>query len=155
VLSGSTGNNVIRGGAGNDSITGAGGTDNYLFGRGDGQDTVVNGIASNTGPTGELDFDTGVAKDQVWLLQSGNDLVVEIMGSSDRVTISGWYTSNKNQVQAIKTTDGAWVLDSGVASLVSAMGTYSSSHPGFDPTTVSQAPADTTLQNAITAAWHN
>jgi hypothetical protein len=56
-------------------------------------------------------------------------------------------------VQSFDTADGM-KLDSQIAQLVSAMATYSANNSGFDPTQASQAPNDPTLQNAITAAWH-
>jgi hypothetical protein len=34
------------------------------------------------------------------------------------------------------------------------MASYSSAHAGFDPTTVTQAPNDATLQNTIATSWH-
>jgi hypothetical protein len=37
---------------------------------------------------------------------------------------------------------------------VQAMATYSASSRGFNPASVTQAPGDTTLPNAIAAAWH-
>jgi hypothetical protein len=45
-------------------------------------------------------------------------------------------------------------IDAGVSQLVQAMATYSSAHAGFDPTTATQAPADTGLLPAIAANWH-
>lgn len=76
-----------------------------------------------------------------------------LMGSQDRVTISGWYANSYSQLSAIKAADGQQV-DSGLSQLVQAMATYSAQNPGFDPTAASQAPNDTTLQNAIAAAWN-
>jgi hypothetical protein len=35
------------------------------------------------------------------------------------------------------------------------MASFSASNPGFDPTAVSQAPNDPTLQAALAAAWHS
>jgi hypothetical protein len=47
------------------------------------------------------------------------------------------------------------VLDhSAVAQLVQAMATYSAGNPGFDPTSVAQAPNDAGLQTTIAASWH-
>lgn len=66
---------------------------------------------------------------------------------------SGWYSSNTSQLQDIKVA-GGWEVDSGVAQLVQAMATYSANNLAFNPASVSQAPSDTTLQNAIAAAWH-
>jgi hypothetical protein len=45
-------------------------------------------------------------------------------------------------------------IDAGLSQLIQAMASYSSTHAGFDPTAVAQAPTDSGLQNAITANWH-
>jgi Ca2+-binding RTX toxin-like protein len=152
-IQGNAGNDILMGGGGNDTLTGGSGTDAYVFGRGDGQDTIVNGVAGNAGPSGELDFTTDISKSQIWLKQVGNDLIVSVMGTQDQVKISGWYSSSTSQVQDIKVA-GGWELDSGVTQLVQAMATYSAGHPSFNPASVTQAPSDAALQNAIAAAWH-
>jgi hypothetical protein len=76
------------------------------------------------------------------------------MGSQDQVTVAGWFSSNTSQLQQITTADGL-KLDTQVAQLVNAMATYSTAHPGFDPTAVSAAPNDSTLQAAIAVDWHH
>ncbi len=152
-LQGNAGDDVLNGGAGNDTLTGGAGYDTYVFSRGDGQDTIVNGAAGNPGASGELVFSPDIAKNQLWFKQVGNDLVVTVMGSTDKATISGWYSSSTATLQDIKVT-GGWELDSGLTQLVQAMATYSTNNPAFNPTSASQAPANSTLQNAIAAAWH-
>ena len=92
---------------------------------------------------------------KLWLLRSGNDLVADIMGTHDQATIANWFgTSADAQLAHIVTSDGS-VLDAQISQLVQAMATYSSSHSGFDPTIVTQAPSDANLQGAIAAAWHH
>ncbi|MEW6454450.1 MAG: calcium-binding protein, partial [Pseudomonadota bacterium] len=152
-LQGNAGNDVLDGGAGNDTLIGGAGDDKYLFGAGGGQDQIVNGVSGNSGPSGELQLGYGIATNQVWFRQSGNDLVAMLMGSQDKVTIAGWYSNNYSQLNDIKTSDGRQ-LDAGLSQLVQAMATYSGQNQGFDPTAVSQAPNDSTLQNALAAAWH-
>jgi beta-glucanase (GH16 family) len=153
VITGNTGNDVLDGGGGDDLLVGAGGNDVYKFAIGGGQDTIVN--SSGTGAaSGELDFGAGIAKDQLWLVRSANDLQIDRMGSSDHVTLAGWYSNTPAQLQAIKTASGA-VLDTQIGQLVQAMASFQSANPGFDPTQVAQAPDDPTLQNAIAAAWHS
>ena len=71
-LAGNNGNDTLDGGAGNDQLRGGSGADRYLFGRGGGQDTIINGVAGNAGPTGEL------------LLAS--DISIHQCGSAKRVT---------------------------------------------------------------------
>ena len=75
------------------------------------------------------------------------------MGSHDQVTVGGWFSGAGSQLAGIKTADGM-TLDTGVSQLVQAMAAYSSAHAGFDPTAVTQAPADTSLQNTLAASWH-
>lgn len=152
-LRGNAGNDTLTGGAGDDTLIGGAGNDTYVFGRGDGQDIVVNGTAGNAGPSGVLAFGSNVDKNQLWFKQVGNDLVVSVLGTTDQVTILDWYSSNISQLQDIKTADN-WEVDSGLAQLVQAMATYSASNPGFNPTSASQAPSDSTLQGAIAVAWH-
>jgi hypothetical protein len=57
------------------------------------------------------------------------------------------------QTQSFATADGL-KLDSQVAQLVSAMASFSSANPGFDPTTATQVPNDPALQGVVAAAWH-
>jgi Ca2+-binding RTX toxin-like protein len=153
VLNGNAGNDVLDGGAGNDTMNGGAGNDRYLFGIGGGQDQITNGVSGNGAASGELQFGSGIGTNQIWFQQSGNDLVAMLMGSQDRVTIAGWYSNSYSQLNDIKISDGQQI-DTGLAQLVQAMATYSAQNSGFDPTSSSQAPSDSTLQSAIAAAWH-
>jgi hemolysin type calcium-binding protein/hemolysin type calcium binding protein len=149
------GNNVFEGGAGNDTLNGGGGYDTYKFGTDFGQ-TVINNLASDgSAPKGEIDFGAGVAHDQLWLQRSGNDLQIDLLGTNQDLTVSGWYAGNaRAQVQSIDAGDDL-KLDSQLQQLVAAMATFSANNAGFDPTQVAQMPTDQTLQTAITAAWHS
>jgi hypothetical protein len=89
--------------------------------------------------TGELDFAAAVAANQLWFKQSGNDLVAEIMGTHDQVTVVNWFGAAASQLQEITTADGS-KLDRQLSQLVQAMATYGAANPGFDPTAAIQAP---------------
>jgi Ca2+-binding RTX toxin-like protein len=153
-LNGNLGDDVLAGGTGNDLLVGGGGYDRYVFDRGDGQDSISNGVSTNAGATGELDFGTAVTSSQLWFERSGDDLLASVIGTQDRVAISGWYESNTKQLEVIRAGDGRQI-DSSLEQLVQAMAVYSSSNPGFNPAANSQLPADATLQNVIAAAWHS
>jgi hypothetical protein len=155
-LVGSAFNDTLTGNAGNNTLTGGAGTDAYGFGRGGGQDVVVNGAGGNAGASGELDLAAGIATDQVWLVHTGNDLQVGVLGTTDRITVQGWYASPQAQLQKVVLADGS-TLDTQVNSLVSAMATFQSNNSGFDPTAAanSHAPSDPTLQTALAVAWHH
>jgi Ca2+-binding RTX toxin-like protein len=149
------GNNVFEGGAGNDTLNGGGGYDTYKFTSGFGQ-SVINNLASDgSSPKGEIDFGAGVAHDQLWLQRSGNDLQIDLLGTNQDLTVSGWYAGNaRAQVQSVDAGDGLKV-DSQLQQLVSAMATYAAANLGFNPTQATQMPADQSLQTVIAAAWHS
>jgi hypothetical protein len=76
------------------------------------------------------------------------------MGTTDHLTVGGWCAGNaRAQVQSFDTADGLR-LDSHVAQVVSAMASFSSANPRFDPTTATQVPSDPALQTVVAAAWH-
>ena len=137
-------------------LNGGGGYDTYKLGASFGQ-TVIKNLASDgiASARGEIDFGTGLSSNQLWFMHSGNDLQVDVLGTSEQVTVTGWFGGNaRAQVQSFNTADGA-KLDGQVAQLVSAMATYASANPGFNPTTATQMPTDSTLQGAVAAAWHH
>ncbi len=94
VLFGSDGNDILDGGAGNDFLNGGAGNDTYLFDIGGGQDTINN----NDVTAGKLDvvqFGAGVMSTDITVTRggwSGNDLVLSINGTTDKLTISDYFT---------------------------------------------------------------
>jgi hypothetical protein len=151
VVSGS--NDTLIAGSGTDTLSATGSSDFYQFGQSSGQAIIVNGASSNTSASNQLNFGTGISDQQLWFARSGNDLQIDLMGTSSEATVAGWFASTGNQLSEI--TAGGLKLDSSVAQLVQAMATYSSNNPGFNPSAASQAPNDTALQNSIAAAWHS
>jgi Ca2+-binding RTX toxin-like protein len=154
-LTGNTLGNTLTGGGANQTLVGGGGSDTYRVGAGMGHTTVNNTAADGiTTANGEVAFEAGVANTQLWLERVGNDLQIDILGSSDHLTVSGWYGGNdRAQVQRITTADGK-ALDSQIDQLVSAMAAFTTGNPGFNPVTASQMPSDPTLQVTIASAWH-
>ncbi len=103
-LYGYDGNDTLTGGSGNDTLWGDAGDDVYLFNRGDGQDLIV-----ETGGFDVLRFGTGIAPADISVTRSGNNLIVGLIGSTDRITIQDWYARAARQVERIEFADGtAW-----------------------------------------------
>ena len=140
-VTGTGGNDALQGGGANDTLIGSGGSDTYFYNQGSGPQTIVNGLAGNTGPTGELAFGPGIANTQLWFQQVGNNLVAEIMGTQNSVTVQGWYAANTSQLQEIETSSGL-MIDNALQNLVQAMATFQTNNPGFNPT----APANTEVR---------
>jgi hypothetical protein len=155
VLTGGAGADTLVVGTGNDTLNGGNGYTAYSFGAAFGQDTINNAFAGNTTAKGEIDFTAGSVTDEnLWFQQSGNNLVIDLLGTTDQITVAGWFGSNAGaDVQTINA--GGLKLDSQVAQLVSAMASYASANTGFNPQTATAMPTNTTLQNAIAASWHH
>lgn len=116
-LVGNAGDDLIDGGAGNDLLIGstgwnwiyengsyraerrttssvsANGNDTYLFGRGDGQDTVIDGD-STSGNIDTLRFKEGVAVADLRFTRNGSDLVIGILNSDDQVTLKQYFDAS-------------------------------------------------------------
>jgi Ca2+-binding RTX toxin-like protein len=148
------GSNTLKAGSGNDTLYGGNGYDTYQFGSSFGNDTINNVYSgSRTTASGEVDFLSGTTDENLWFQQSGNNLVVDLLDTSDKVTISNFFGGNAGaQVESFNA--NGLTLDSQLSSLVSAMATYATNNPGFNPVTATSMPTDTTLQSAIAASWH-
>ena len=148
-LYGQAGNDTLDGGAGNDLLDGGMGNDTYLMGRGLGADSVQNYDAT-TANTDVLQFLDGISADQLWFSHVGNNLEVSIIGTSDKATVTNWYSGSQYHVEQFKTSDGKMLLDSQVQNLVSAMAAFSP--PAAGQTTLSASYA-ATLNPVIVANW--
>ncbi|WP_309269906.1 calcium-binding protein [Azonexus sp.] len=83
---GGYGNNTLDGGPGNDVFYDLGGYDTYLFGIGDGQDTI-------TDRDGRIQFKTGIDQNDIDFTYDGTDLIATIAASGDAIRIKDWLGS--------------------------------------------------------------
>ncbi len=148
-LYGEAGDDVLDGGAGDDLLSGGTGNDTYRFGLGSGQDTITS-YDTAAGKQDVLLFGEGVSAEQLWLRKVGNNLEVSIIGSTDKVTVSSWYSNSNYRVEQIQTADGKVLLDSQVDALVSAMAAFTPPAAGQ-----SSLPAEyqSALAPVIAASW--
>ncbi|WP_199102593.1 calcium-binding protein [Aquitalea sp. ASV11] len=123
---GNRGDNVLTGGKGNDTLIGQAGNDRYVFNRGDGQDLIIDQDAT-VGNTDTLQLN-GINQTDLWFAKQGMDLQIQVLGSTDRLTIKDWYTPGSsgtdNQIERIQTADGRTLYNSDVAQFVQAMSAF-------------------------------
>jgi hypothetical protein len=146
------GDDVIRGGTGNDYLTGQYGNDQYLFAPGDGSDL----IEEFTG-TDRLTFEGGIDPAELWFSQEETNLVISRLGTTDSVTIAGWFTPTYGevlfQVEDIEAADGTSVLRAGdVNSLISQIAAFSA-QVGSDPSAVQPSDLPPEYQVAVNSIW--
>lgn len=113
-LVGGAGNDTVDGGTGNDLLIGstalnwindngtwrierglgeqtsANGNDTYLFGRGDGQDTIIDSDWT-AGNNDTLRFKEGITPSDISVFRADNDLLLSIRGSTDSVTLRDYF----------------------------------------------------------------
>jgi hypothetical protein len=153
------GSNTFELGAGSESFTGGNtnnggnGNNTYLASANTGQASISTDEAAGT--TNELDFTGGITDENLWFINSGNNLKIDLLGTNTSVTVDGWFSSSSNQLQEI--TAGGLKIDGQISQLVQAMATYSANNSGFNPTSpsITAVPSDTGLQNSLAAAWHS
>jgi Ca2+-binding RTX toxin-like protein len=147
-LNGQAGHDSLDGGLGNDNLKGGLGNDSYLFGLNAGQDTIDNTDAGNGND--RVLFGAGVSADQVWFRQVASSLEVSIIGTSDRLLISDWYTNPAKQVDSFDLSNGEVLLAADVQTLVAAMSAFAP--PTLGQTSLNGA-QHTALDNVITVSW--
>ena len=111
---GGDGDDILDGGVGRDSLSGGSGNDIYIFKKGYGQDIIDNYYYH--GDSQNADNDTldmsELKQSQVDLDKVGNDLVVSIKGTEDKVTIRNHYASEYYRLDNLKFADGTITCDS-------------------------------------------
>ncbi len=144
-LFGEEGNDILRGGLGNDDLQGGQGDDSYVFNRGDGADTISDHYHTSvqddpgTGPasnptytdrvvnagTNSLVFGPGIARSDIALAQSGNDLIVYVKDPAhpgvpvaqltDTIRLQGWFNPDGyDRIEKFVFADGPLDLSNGV-----------------------------------------
>jgi ABC-type molybdate transport system substrate-binding protein len=92
------------------------------------------------------------------LQQVGNNLQVDVMGSTTEATIQNWFSNSYSKLSEISvsgSSSGSLVLDTQVNQLIQAMATFSANNPGFDPTSsINPTITDPTVLAAVNNAWH-
>ncbi len=156
-VSASANNATIAGTATVNTLTGTGANDTYVMNATDQSDTIINGTSSSTAPSGQLDINAATHS-QLWFEQSGNNLVVDVLGATQQAIIQNWYASTGQQLAEIIGIDG-YKLDSSLQSLVQAMASFSAANPAFNPettthTTLTDPYFSTALAATAATAWH-
>ncbi|BAM90337.1 putative calcium binding hemolysin protein [Bradyrhizobium oligotrophicum S58] len=107
VINGFNTNDILIGGRGNDTLNGGAGDDTYIYARGDGNDTIIDGPAGNNST-----FDTlrlqGIDPVAIGFVRNGNDLTLVIAesapGAGDggsiliKQTLDDWFSQGIEKV---------------------------------------------------------
>lgn len=148
-LDGYGGNDTLNGGEGNDILIGAAGNDTYVFNSGFGSDAIDDNDAT-AGNQDRIEF--GIDALNIVFNRSGDDLQMRLHGSSDTLTVNGWYLNSTRHTEVLTTSDGQQLLDTQVDQLIQAMASFSANNGGITwDQAIDTRPQD--VQAVITAYW--
>jgi Ca2+-binding RTX toxin-like protein len=108
------GDDILDGGVGNDFLSGGEGSDTYIFGRGYGQDTIVN-VDAEFGHVDRIKLKPDIFSSDMVVTRSVDpsrpelgqaDLILNIKGTTDQLTVRGFFIDASNQVQQVTFDDG-------------------------------------------------
>ena len=149
-LTGNASANRLSGEGGADLLAGGAGADQYVFGRGDGVDRIVENDATPNAPD-LLSFEWGIQPLEIILSRSGNDLLLALRSSDDSVTVQDWYRGQSFRVEQVQAGDGRWLAASQVDVLIQAMATYSSESGLTWAQAIAERPAE--VEAVLAAHW--
>lgn len=113
---GNAGNNRLEGNAGNNVLFGGLGNDTYVFGRGSGQDIVVNFDAGK--PSGDkVQLGAGIVGADVSFVRRADDLVLRISGTSNQLTVVNYFAEGgkgPDALEKVRFEDGTYLTHSAV-----------------------------------------
>jgi serralysin len=97
-----------------------------------------------------IEFAPSIAPEDLWFALSGNDLEIDLIGTSNEITISDW---QHHQGALKEISAGSAQLTNKISSLINAMATFTANNAGFDPETAALMPQDAALRDALASAW--
>jgi Ca2+-binding RTX toxin-like protein len=91
-LLGGDGDDRLNGGTGNDLLNGGNGNDTYVLERGWGQDVIDNYDSANG--VDVIEFAAGIVPNDIQAVHQGDDLILNLKGSTDSVRVRNYFLSN-------------------------------------------------------------
>ncbi|GLZ23103.1 hypothetical protein Bpla01_66320 [Burkholderia plantarii] len=154
-----TGNDTVVAGRGSDVVTlnatsGFGDKVVVAAAAGDASDGALTSVelpaAGVAGKANEVLF-SEAASNQLWMTQSGNDLLVSVLGTHEQVDLTNWFAGASAGYAGIVASDGKTIGGAQVNALVSAMAAFAPPGAG---TTALPATLQSELAPTLAASWH-
>ena len=108
---------------------------------------------SNSGSTETLILSSVASADQLWFQQSGQDLLVDVLGSTESIDMHNWFVSAgpNTTTTKLELSSGPSVTDAGIQKLVQAMAAFAAPTSSQSSYTPQEQAA---LAPVIAANWH-
>jgi Ca2+-binding RTX toxin-like protein len=105
------GNDILDGGAGNDQLVGGFGSDTYRLVAGGGSDAISETQSALSSDVDILEVGTGITASEVAVTRADMDLILSVEGTSDLITIAGFFADQGNgvgdgEIEIVRFADG-------------------------------------------------
>ena len=147
-LYGGDGNDTLEGGAGNDYLEGYYGDDIYLFGKGDGVDTIYDYHGNDT-----IKFKEGISKEDITFVVADGNLSIKY-GDSDAITINGYKNSSSYQIEKIELKNGSFITNSQINKIIQDINAYTSDN-GIVGIGHDAIRNDQNMMNLVMSGWNS
>lgn len=120
-LYGSNQNDTLIGGTGNDIMSDGDGSDTFIFARGDGMDQINVSSFQSSSRMDVIQYQGDINHDNLWFSRSGNSLVINVLGTTDSVTVNNWFNSASYKINKVVAADGFTLAQSAIEQLATYM----------------------------------
>ncbi|MBF0329931.1 MAG: hypothetical protein HQL10_12295, partial [Nitrospirae bacterium] len=104
-LNADDGNDTLDGGAGVDRLTGNAGSDTYKFGRGSGQDTIVD-YDTTLLDTDTIEMAPDITPNDITVTRNASNLNLSINGTTDTLAVQSYFDWANSKVEQVRFADG-------------------------------------------------
>ena len=146
-LYGSDGNDTLEGGAGNDRLEGGDYDDTYIFGRGDGSDTIYD----RHGGGDTIKFKEGIKKENITFQRVANDLVLKY-SENDTVHINDQFGGGA--IEQIALASGEYITASKINKIIEDLNAYASNN-GMSNISMDDMKNNPDIMQIFASGWGN
>ena len=146
-LYGEAGNDILEGGAGNDRLEGGDYDDTYIFGRGDGSDTIYDRHGGND----TIKFKEGIGKENITFQRVANDLVLKY-GENDAVRINNQFGGSS--IEQIALASGEYITASKINKIIEDLNAYASNN-GMSNISMDDMKNNPDIMQMFASGWGN
>ena len=147
VLRGNNEDNTLYGNGGDDRLEGGEGNDTYVFGKGDGNDTI-----SDTSGENKIKFKEGIGKENITFQRIDNDLLLKY-GENDTVRINNQFGGSSIE-QQIALASGEYITASKINKIIEDLNAYASNN-GMSNISMDDMKNNPDIMQMFASGWGN
>ena len=115
---------------GDDVFNGRWGSDTYVIGKISGSDVINENAKADSNDVDTIKFTDIASLDELRFSRKGNNLVIEKVANTDKVTVNNWFAGKGYQVEQIQLSDDSIITNTQVNEMIQAMASFGAKSAG-------------------------